>query len=77
MADDVPGEPQLPQADGKSCTVEFKRRVHLRHEELGNISAISRRLSVPADELDNDMECQDTDELFIEVLLSDEQPNPL
>ena len=60
-----------------TAAVEFKRRILLRHEELGNISAVSRVLSVPAGDSDNDMESQHIDDLFIEVLLSNEQPNPL
>ena len=82
MADDVSGEPQRAQADVKnrtviSYTVEFKRRVLLRHQEFGNISAVSPELSVPEEDSDNDMESQDINDLFIEVLLADEQPNPL
>ena len=75
IADDVPGEPQLAQADVKNrkgYAVEFKRRVLLlRHEKLGNIASVSRQLSVPVDDSDNDMGSQDIDDLFIEVLLAD------
>ena len=55
----------------------FKRRVLLRHEGLGNIPAVSREVSVPADDSDNDMESQDIDDLFTEVLLANKQPSPL
>ena len=60
---------QLAQADVKNhtvirYTVEFKRRVLLRHEESGNISLVSRELSVPAGDLDNNMESQDIGRSF-------------
>ena len=49
MAGNVVGEPQPAQLvdnNRKSYTIHFKRRVLLRLEETGNISAVSREFCV-------------------------------
>ena len=49
MAEKVVGEPQPVQLVDNNCksyTIHFKRRVLLRLEEAGNISAVSREFGV-------------------------------
>ena len=68
--DNVPGEPQLAEADAKSrknYTIHFKRQVLSRFEELGNISSVSREFGVPPQNIQTWIKKSDT---FREVAIN-------